>query len=792
VHRFTLLREIIQQNFCNRSRCLVMVFVAPPWHPSFSFYRFPSSGILPQRHTMPLSSALQTLRSRLAGTHRVGEIGALLAIVLAMIFFATPLGRELSYLSYDIPFVFRPQATITNAEIILMDKLSHAELEQSPGSAWHRTLHVQLLRRLKELGADAVVIDVLWEDDWVDEQNLSQLDRQLAKARARYPGFGIPVIPAEQVDAELGNALKAHGKVIVASDLSIHRTSAGDMAAQLISPIDAVATNAVTGIINLKVQEGIFDAIRFHSQDPRFTSMAEATARLLKPGLKLPGEQRWISYYGPAGTITNKSYYQVLQPDGLTSNYFAGKIVFIGKGQVITPEGQTRDDFPTSYNLQGRGNTSGVEIQATACLNYLRGDWLTELSTIRHLMLFIASGIFFGVLFAFVRPWIAVVLAVVGFLAVAFAGIYSVWHTQTHTWFSWLIIGAVQIPTALGWALLINTRRLYRENLALEEALKTATATPPATGSSPDAPTIVAPAHAQTIVARPGAAALPLSSEWLARPGDLVGDHQLVRCVGEGAYGQVWLARNVIGTYAALKLVYRKKFNDDAPFEREFQGLKRFMPISRNHAGFVQILHVGKSEGFFYYVMEPGDDETNRQKIDPDHYSPRNLSGDLQRRGKLPLPECLNLAVNLSAALHHLHENNLIHRDIKPSNIIFVNGQPKIADIGLVTVIATSRTDATYIGTPGYIPPEGPGTAAADVYSLGKVIYEAAMGRHVANYPALPTTLIERDDYKALLELNDLIIKACADNVALRYQSAVGLHDDLVRLQSRLVKHIVR
>jgi serine/threonine protein kinase len=262
--------------------------------------------------------------------------------------------------------------------------------------------------------------------------------------------------------------------------------------------------------------------------------------------------------------------------------------------------------------------------------------------------------------------------------------------------------------------------------------------------------------------------------------------------VGEGAYGQVWLARNVIGTYAALKLVYRKKFNDDAPFEREFQGLKRFMPISRTHAGFVQILHVGKSEGFFYYVMEAGDDETTQQKIDPDRYHPRNLSGDLQRRGKLPLPECLKLAVNLSAALHHLHENNLIHRDIKPSNIIFVNNQPKIADIGLVTAIATSRSDATYIGTPGYIPPEGPGTAAADVYSLGKVIYEAAMGRHVANYPALPTTLIERDDYKALLELNDLIIKACAENVALRYHSAADLHEDLLRLQARLAKHVAR
>jgi hypothetical protein len=62
------------------------------------------------------------------------------------------------------------------------------------------------------------------------------------------------------------------------------------------------------------------------------------------------------------------------------------------------------------------------------------------------------------------------------------------------------------------------------------------------------------------------------------------------------------------------------------------------------------------------------------------------------------------------------------------------------------------------------------------------------MGRHVANYPALPTTLIERDDYKSLVELNDVIIKACADNVTLRYQTAADLYEDLVRLQTRLAK----
>ena len=741
---------------------------------------------------MSPSSALQALRSRLAGTHRVGEIGALISIVLALIFFATPLGRDLKNLSYDIPFIVRPKVEITNVVIIYMDEASHRKLGQTVGTPWHRALHVQLLEKLTEQRATAVVFDILWDQQWSSYlgSDLDQLDKQLKQAGVDYPELDLPKIPRDEIDQRLAIAARNHGKVAVAAEIKIERGAAKqkvEISISCLEPYAMLSTNAAVGVITFPFDQGFVDGIRRHFHRSGYSSMASVVAELMGLPADTPKAQ-YINFYGPAKTLDWTSYHRVFEVNGVPTNYFTGKIVFVGKASTTTTEGKSGDDFPTPYSLQGRGNTSGVEIQATACLNYLRGDGLTELSKLRHLILFVASGVFFGVLFAFVRPWIAVVLAVISFFGVAFAGIYTVWHTQTHTWFSWLIIGAVQIPTALGWSLLINTRRLYQQNLQLEEALKTATATPPATGSSPDAPTIVAPAHARTLVANPAAGALPRSPDWVAQPGDSIGDYQLVRCVGEGAYGQVWLARNAIGTYAALKLVYRKKFRDDAPFEREFQGLKRFMPISRRHAGFVQILHVGKSEGFFYYVMEAGDDETTQQAINPDHYSPRSLSGDLQRRGKLPLAECLKLAVDLSDALGYLHQQNLIHRDIKPSNIIFVSGQPKIADIGLVTVMATSRTDATYIGTPGYIPPEGPGTAAADVYSLGKVIYEASMGRHVANYPALPTTLIERDDYKSLVELNDVIIKACADNVNLRYQSAADLHEDLVRLQSRLAK----
>src|SRR5437899_3352304 len=80
-------------------------------------------------------------------------------------------------------------------------------------------------------------------------------------------------------------------------------------------------------------------------------------------------------------------------------------------------------------------------------------------------------------------------------------------------------------------------------------------------------------------------------------------DHQLLRRIGEGSYGEVWLARNVIGTYRAVKVVYRRTFENPQPYEREFKGIQRFEPISRSHDSQVDILHVGRNDdaGYFFY-----------------------------------------------------------------------------------------------------------------------------------------------------------------------------------------------
>ena len=90
----------------------------------------------------------------------------------------------------------------------------------------------------------------------------------------------------------------------------------------------------------------------------------------------------------------------------------------------------------------------------------------------------------------------------------------------------------------------------------------------------------------------------------------------------------------------------------------------------------------------------------------------------------------------------------------------------------------------TYLGTEGYIAPEGPGTPAADVFSLGKVLYEASMGKDRLKFPDLPTAVFKGAD-PMLLKLNDIILKACEENPQARYQSAAQMHQDLAALKPK-------
>ncbi len=282
--------------------------------------------------------------------------------------------------------------------------------------------------------------------------------------------------------------------------------------------------------------------------------------------------------------------------------------------------------------------------------------------------------------------------------------------------------------------------------------------------------------------ASPAGSAEPARSEDGPPP---IPDYELIRMIGQGSYGDVWLARGVTGIYRAVKVVWRARFKDAQPYEREFRGLKEFAAMSLGESIQMALLHVGRNDaaGFFYYVMELADDVDRGRDIDPGRYVPLTLTEVRARDGRVRVPakDCLAYGVELARVLAGLHKRGLVHRDIKPSNVILVDGVPKLADIGLVT---PADETMTYVGTEGFVPPEGPGSAAADVFALGRLLYELSTGLDRTDFPRLPPDLEKLPDRRLLLSLNEIILKACDPVATSRYRDGAALLADLQRLQA--------
>lgn len=254
-------------------------------------------------------------------------------------------------------------------------------------------------------------------------------------------------------------------------------------------------------------------------------------------------------------------------------------------------------------------------------------------------------------------------------------------------------------------------------------------------------------------------------------------DFSLQRVIGRGSYGEVWLARSVTGSFRAIKIVRRGQFECAKDFEREFRGIQAFEPVSHTHRNLLRVLHVGRNDraGFYFYVMELGDDIGGAPISDASTYRPKSLRVVLSQ-GALPASDVMRIGRDLAAGLSHLHEAGLVHRDIKPSNVMFVGGLAKLGDVGLV---AQSRDEMSFVGTAGYVAPEGMGRPQADVYSLGKLLYEISTGRRPQDFPEVPTDLPCREDRLEFMRLNAIVLKACDPEPGRRYRSARELFEAL-------------
>ena len=253
------------------------------------------------------------------------------------------------------------------------------------------------------------------------------------------------------------------------------------------------------------------------------------------------------------------------------------------------------------------------------------------------------------------------------------------------------------------------------------------------------------------------------------------GRYRLERPLGHGGMASVYLAHDAeLDRPVAVKLLAESLAGDTA-FRQRFLREAR-LAARLSHPNVVAVFDAGEADGGRpYIVMEYVEGTT------------------LEGRGPLPPAEGVALAVQACHGLAHAHAAGLVHRDVKPHNLLLrSDGTLKVADFGIARAAeATALTQVgTVLGTAAYLAPEQAAgeevTAAADVYSLGAVLYELLTGRPPYE-PASLADLADRPEIRPVSELapdvprhvEDAVMRSLARNPAYRPASAGELAREL-------------
>lgn len=273
-------------------------------------------------------------------------------------------------------------------------------------------------------------------------------------------------------------------------------------------------------------------------------------------------------------------------------------------------------------------------------------------------------------------------------------------------------------------------------------------------------------------------------------PFSRLGDFRLLRALGEGSMGVVWLAeQESLKRLVALKTIRAERIGSreaESRFEREALALARLA-----HPNVVPIHAVGEEHGVRYLAMELVAGESLHER----------LARAAREGTPLDVPAALRCALDVARALEAAHAAGIIHRDVKPSNILVgTDGRSRLTDFGLaLDRLAPDLTRSRgFLGTPFYAAPEqvtgkreaiGPRT---DVYSLGATLYESTTG--VVPFPAdsveeallaitrAPLVPPRRRNPALSRDLETVIEKAMERDPARRYASAAEFASDLEAL----------
>ena len=257
--------------------------------------------------------------------------------------------------------------------------------------------------------------------------------------------------------------------------------------------------------------------------------------------------------------------------------------------------------------------------------------------------------------------------------------------------------------------------------------------------------------------------------------------YQIIKSIGEGGMANVYLAYDTILDRNVAVKVLRGDLASDEKFVRRFQR-EALAASSLYNENIVEVYDVGEDNGQYYIVME---------YIDGKH-----LKTLLKKRGKLTIPEAVDIMSQIASGLSVAHDQYLIHRDIKPQNIMILeNGLVKITDFGIAMAMNSTQLTQTnsVMGSVHYLPPEqasGKGASLqSDIYSMGILMYELLTGKlpyHGDNAVEIALKHLKeplpsiRDVLPSIPQsVENIIIKATAKNPKNRYNDAKEMYEDL-------------
>lgn len=247
---------------------------------------------------------------------------------------------------------------------------------------------------------------------------------------------------------------------------------------------------------------------------------------------------------------------------------------------------------------------------------------------------------------------------------------------------------------------------------------------------------------------------------------------EILSFCGEGASSEVWLGVDSDGITRAIKVMDLSSPEKQKFIEQENKAITAYRNITQKHPNMLDILYIGRTSKFLYYISELAD---NVSHFD-DHYEPETLEWRLKTR-LFSIETTLDVIEKITEAVAFLHENNLAHRDIKPGNILFVQGEPKIADPGLLCQSSVKSK----AGTVGFKIPWNATAMESDVYAIGKLLYCMYSREDALNFPSLPPTI----NTSSIKSLNMIALKCCdPEYEEPRYRNASELLSDIRKIRN--------